>query len=113
MDYSILNQKVGEVDTKYPWSLPVPPMAFAMGVGFLMTLIGGIIFAIKLYRVGLTVKEAKGVVTRVIIKPMSCFRAILGRSSPGTTDKASSPATSLEVEGVAPDPPEELDLHPV
>ena len=78
MDYSILNQKVGEIDTKYPWSLPVPPMAFAMGVGFLMTIIGGIIFAIKLYRVGFTVKEAKGVVTRVTTKPMSCFRAILG-----------------------------------
>ena len=113
MDYSILNQKVGEIDTKYPWSLPVPPMAFAVGVGFLMTIIGGIIFAIKLYRVGLTVKEAKGVVTRVTTKPISCFRAILGRSSPGTTDKASSPTASPEDKGVVSDPPEELDLHPM
>ena len=78
MDYSILNKQIGKIDTKYPWSLPVPPMAFAVGVGFLLTLLGGIIFAIKLYRVGLTVKEAKGVVTRVTTKPMSCFRAVLG-----------------------------------
>ena len=88
MDYSILNRKIGEIDNKYPWSLPVPPMAFAVGVGFLMTLIGGVIFAIKLYRVRLTVKEATGVVTRVTSKPMSCFRAVLGRTSPGRTSKA-------------------------
>ena len=81
MDYSILNKRVGNIDNKYPWSLPIPPMAFAVGVGFVITLLGGIIFAIKLYRVGLTVKEARGVVTRVMTKPMSCFRAVLGRSS--------------------------------
>ena len=49
MDYSILNQRIEKIDTKYPWSLPVLPMAFAVGVGFLVTLIGGIVFAIKLY----------------------------------------------------------------
>ena len=78
MDYSILNRQIGKIDTKYPWSLPIPPMAFAVGVGFLVTLLGGIIFAIKLYQVGLTVKEARGVVTRVTTKPMSCFRDVLG-----------------------------------
>ena len=77
MDYSILNKQIGKIDTKYPWSLPIPPMALAMGAGFLVTLLGGIIFAIKLYRVGLTVKEARGVVTRVTTKPMYCFRAVL------------------------------------
>ena len=113
MDYSILNQRVGEIDTKYPWSLPVPPMALAVGVGFLLTLFGAVIFAIKLYRVGLTVKEAKGVVTRVTTKPMSCFRAILGRSSPRREGQASPPPANIEDLGTERNPPEELDLHPV
>ena len=113
MDYSILNKKIGEISTKYPWSLPVPPMAFAVGVGFLMTLVGGIIFAIKLYCVGLTVKEAKGVVKRVTTKPMSCFRAILGRSSPEGMRGANPQNTSPETDETTPKPPEELDLHPV
>ena len=113
MDYSILNQRVGEIDSKYPWSLPIPPMALAVGVGFVITLLGGVIFAIKLYRVGLTVKEAKGVVTRVTTKPMSCFRAILGRTSGKGTLETPQPATgpgNIEIQLTA---PEELDLHPV
>ena len=113
MDYSILNKHVGKIDTKYPWSLPIPPMAFAVGVGFVLTLLGGIIFAIKLYRVGLTVKEAKGVVTRVTTKPMSCFRAVLGRSSPKRARQPTQPSTNPEVIEAESNPPEELDLHPV
>ena len=78
-----------------------------------MMLVGGIIFTIKLYRVGLTVKEAKGVVKRVTTKPMSCFRAMLGRSSPEGTNKSNSQSANPEVDRATPDPPEELDLHPV
>ena len=113
MDYSILNKQIGEIDTKYPWSLPIPPMAFAVGVGFVITLLGGVIFAIKLYRVGLTVKEAKGVVTRVTTKPMSCFRAILGRSSQERVSQATQPSTNPGSIKEEQNPPEELDLHPV
>ena len=113
MDYSILNKQIGKINTKYPWSLPIPPMAFAVGAGFLVTLLGGVIFAIKLYRVGLTVKEARGVVTRVTTKPMSCFRAVLGRSSPRRVSQAKPPpANSRNIEAEL-NPPEELDLHPV
>ena len=113
MDYSILNRQIGKIDTKYPWSLPIPPMAFAVGVGFLVTLLGGIIFAIKLYRVGLTVKEARGVVTRVTTKPMSCFRAVLGRSSPRRVNQARPPPTNSEDIEAETNSSEELDLHPV
>ena len=45
MDYSILNKQIGKIDTKYPWSLPIPPMALVVGAGFLVTLLGGIVFA--------------------------------------------------------------------
>ena len=113
MDYSILNKQIGKIDTKYPWSLPIPPMAFTVGAGFLVTLLVGIVFAIKLYRVGLTVKEARGVVTRVTTKPMSCFRAVLGRSSPRRVNQARPPpANSGDIEAET-NPSEELDLHPM
>ena len=77
MDYSILNQQSEKVDNKYPWSLPVPPMALAVGIGFVLTLMGGVVFAIKLYRVGITVREAKGIAKTVTTQPLSCFRSIL------------------------------------
>ena len=78
MDNSILNQQLKKVDNKYPWSLPVPPMALA--VGFVLTLLGGVVFAIKLYRVGITIREAKGIAKTVTTQPLSCFRSILRRS---------------------------------
>ena len=40
MDYSILNRQLEKVDSKYSWSLPVPPMALAVGIGFMLTLLG-------------------------------------------------------------------------
>ena len=49
MDYSILNRQLGKVDSKYPWSLPMRPMALVVGIGFVLTLLGGVVFAIKLY----------------------------------------------------------------
>ena len=38
MDYSILNRQLGKVDSKYPWSLPMHPMALVVGIGFVLTL---------------------------------------------------------------------------
>ena len=114
MDYSILNRKVEMIDNKYPWSLPVPPMTVAVSVGFLLTLLGGIVFAIKLYRVGISVREAKGIVKRVTSEPMSCFRSVLGRPSGGKATRASGPPTvtpsALEIEVT---PEENVDLHPI
>ena len=44
---------------------------------------------------------------------MSCFRAVLGRSSPRRVSQAKPPpANSGDIEA-EPNPPEELDLHPV
>ena len=77
MDYSILNRQLEKVDNEYPWSLPVRPMALVVGIGFVLTLLGGVVFAIKLYRVGITVKKAKGIAKTVTTQPLSCFRSIL------------------------------------
>ena len=54
-------------------------MALVVGIGFVLTLLGGVVFAIKLYRVGITVKEAKGIAKTVTTQPLSCFRSILRR----------------------------------
>ena len=34
MDYSILNKQIGKIDTKYPWSLPIPQWHSRWGQGF-------------------------------------------------------------------------------
>ena len=114
MDYSILNRQLEKVDNKYPWSLPVPPMALAVGKGFVLTLLGGIVFAIKLYRVGITVREAKGIAKTVIIQPLSCFRSFL-RQSPQDKIAETEPTSQVDPDDIGTKTPqrEELDLHPI
>ena len=114
MDYSILNRQLEKVDNEYPWSLPVRPMALVVGIGFVLTLLGGVVFAIKLYRVGITVKEVKGIAKTVTTQPLSCFRSILRRSP--QNQEAGTGLTSQD----SPDDVwtrasqrEELDLHPI
>lgn len=114
MDYSILNRQLGQVDSKYPWSLPMRPMALVVGIGFVLTLLGGVVFAIKLYRVGITVKEAKGIAKTVTTQPLSCFRSILRRSPQGQA--AETGPTSQESPGnigTRASLREDLDLHPI
>ena len=114
MDYSILNRQLEKVDDKYPWSLPVPPMALAVGIGFVLTLLGGIVFAIKLYRVGITIREAKGIAKTVTTQPLSCFRSIL-RRSPQDKIAGTGPTSHISPDNVGTKAPqrEELDLHPI
>ena len=114
MDYSILNQQLEKVDNKYPWSLPVPPMALAVGIGFVLTLLGGVVFAIKLYRVGITVREAKGIAKTVTTQPLSCFRSIL-RRSPQDKIAGTGPTSQVGPDDSGTKAPqrEELNLHPI
>ena len=114
MDYSILNRQLGKVDSKYPWSLPMRPMALVVGIGFVLTLLGGVVFAVKLYRVGITMKEAKGIAKTVTTQPLSCFRSIL-RRSPQDLVAATGPTSqdSPDDIGTRASRREELDLHPI
>ena len=114
MDYSILNQQLEKVDNKYPWLLPVPPMALAVGIGFVLTLLGGVVFAIKLYQVGITIREAKGIAKTVTTQPLSCFRSIL-RRSPQDNTAGTKPTSHVSPDDVGTKAPqrEELDLHPI
>ena len=80
----------------------------------MLTLLGGVVFAIKLYRVGITVKEAKGIAKTVTTQPLSCFRSILRRSpqnqaaetGPTSQDSPSDIGTRASLR-------EDLDLHPI
>ena len=114
VDYSILNQHLEKVDNKYPWSLPVPPMALAVGIGFVLTLLGGVVFAIKLYRVGITMKEAGGIAKTVTTQPLLCFRSIL-RRSPQDQIAGTGPSNQDSPDDVwtKASQREELDLHPI
>ena len=114
MDYSILNRQLDKVDSKYPWSLPMRPMALVVGIGFVLMLLGGVVFAIKLYRVGITMKEAKGIAKTVTTQPLSCFRSIL-RRSPQDQVAATGPTSqdSPGDIGTRASLREELDLHPI
>ena len=60
MDYSILNQQLEKVDNKYPWSLPVLPIALAVGIGFVLTLLGGVVFRYQTLSSGNNRKRGKG-----------------------------------------------------
>ena len=114
MDYSILNRQLDKVDNKYPWSLPVRPMALVVGIGFVLTLLGGVVFTIKLYRVGITMKEVKGIAKTVTTQPLSCFRSILRRSPQDQV--AETGPTSQDSPGdvgTRASQREELDLHPI
>ena len=114
MDYSILNRQLEKVDDEYSWLLPVPSMALAVGIGFVLTLLGGIVFAIKLYRVGITVREAKGIAKTVTTQPLSCFRSIL-RRSPQDKIAGTGPTSHISQgdAGTKALQREELDLHPI
>ena len=80
----------------------------------MLTLLGGVVFAIKLYRVGITVKEAKGIAKTVTTQPLSCFRSIL-RRSPQDQVAATGPTSQDSPGDVGTRAPsrEELDLHPI
>ena len=72
------------------------PMALVVGIGFVLTLLGGVVFAIKLYRVGITVKEAKGIAKTVTTQPLSCFRSILRRSPQDQVAATGQPAKTAQ-----------------
>ena len=89
-------------------------MALVVGIGFVLTLLGGVVFAIKLYRVGITVKEAKAIAKTVTTQPLSCFRSIL-RRSPQDQVAGTGPTSqdSPDDVGTRASQREELDLHPI
>ena len=77
MDYSILNQQLEKVDNKYPWPLPVPPMALIGRNRFYAYTAWGSSIRYQTLSSGITIREAKGIAKTVTAQPLSCFRSIL------------------------------------
>ena len=60
MDYSILNQQLEKVDSKYPWSLPVPPMGIGGKNRFCAYTAGGSSIRYQTLSSGNNCKRGKG-----------------------------------------------------
>ena len=78
---------------------PCTSHGIAVGIGFVLTLLGGVVFAIKLYRVGITVREAKGIAKTVTTQPLSCFRSIL-RQSPQDNTAGTKPTSHVSPDDI-------------
>ena len=63
------------IDTKYGFSLPVPPVTLGIGIVVIILLIAGVALGCYVYRMGKTFNLATGTLKRVADKPLSgCHR---------------------------------------
>ena len=75
---SLLNKHIQPLPKYKGGGFPVPPMILVVGVGFVLTLVAGILFACKLWQVGLTISALMATASNVVEKlPLSQFRNIL------------------------------------
>ena len=75
MDYSLLQKRPLVIDTKYGFSLPVPPVTLGIGIVVIILLIAGVALGCYVYRMGKTFNLATGTIKRVTNKPLSgCCR---------------------------------------
>ena len=83
LDFDLLNKHIQPLPVQEGGGFPVIPMMIAVGVGFLLTIIAGILFACKLRQVGLTssalTSTAKAVTEQI---PISKFRNLFQRHRP-------------------------------
>ena len=79
MDYSLLNKRPPVIDTKYGFSLPVPPVTLGIGIVVIILLIAGVALGCYVYRMGKTFNLATGTIKRVTEKPLSGCRHLFSR----------------------------------
>ena len=80
MDYSLLNQKVPTIDTKYGISLPVPPITLVIRIIMILIMIAGVVLGCYVYRMRKTFKTVTGTVKRVTQKPLSSCCLLFSRA---------------------------------
>ena len=93
MDYSLLNQKVPIIDTKYGISLPGPPVTVGIGIIVVLPLIAGIALGCYVYWMRKTFEIATGTVKRVTQKPLSDCHLLFSRAFRHTCPATSLPTT--------------------
>ena len=89
MDYSLLQKRPPVIDTKYGFSLPVPPVTLGIGIVVIILLIAGVALGCYVYRMGKTFNLATGALKRVTDKPLSGCRHLFSRMH-----KCTQPVTS-------------------
>ena len=71
MDYSLLQKRPPMIDTKYGFSLPVPPTTLVIGIVVIILLVAGVALGCYVYRMGKTLSLATGTIKKVTEKPLS------------------------------------------
>ena len=89
MDYSLLQKRPPVIDTKYGFSLPVPPVTLGIGIVVIILLIAGVALGCYVYWMGKTFNLATGTIKRVTDKPLSGCRRLFSRMR-----KCTRPVTS-------------------
>ena len=80
MEYSLLNQKIPLIDTKYGISLLVPPVNLVIGIITILLVIARIVLGCYVYRMSKTFKTVTGTVKRVTQKPLSSCCLLFSRA---------------------------------
>ena len=113
MDYSLLQKRPPVIDTKYGFSLPVPPTTLVIGIVVIILLIAGVALGCYVYRMGKTFSLATGTIKKVTEKPLSSSRRLFSR-----IHKRTRPVTSPHItrqQRTIEDVPEAhaAEIHPV
>ena len=89
MDYSLLQKKPPIIDTKYGFSLPVPPTTLVIGIVVIILLVAGVALGCYVYRMGKTLSLVIGTIKKVTKKPLFGCRHLFSRMH-----KCTRPVTS-------------------
>ena len=65
MDYSLLQKRPPIIDTKYGFSLLVPPTTLVIGIVVIILLVAGVALSCYVYRMGKTLSLATGTIKKV------------------------------------------------
>ena len=67
------------IDTKYGFSLPVPPTTLVIGIVVIILLVAGVVLGCNVYRMGKTLSLAMATIKNVTEKPLSGCRRLFSR----------------------------------
>ena len=93
MDYSFLQKRPPMIDTKYGFSLPVPPTTLVIGIVVIILLVAGVALGCYVYRMGKTLSLATGTIKKVTEKPLSSCHRLFSRMHK-RTQPVTSPCTT-------------------
>ena len=113
MDYSLLQKRPPIIDTKYGFSLPVPPATLVIGIVVVILLVAGVALGCYVYQMGKTLSLATGTIKKVTEKPLSGCRRLFSRmhkrTRPVTSPRTTPQQRTIEDMSKA----HAVEIHPV